>query len=51
LFEVFLREQSVQEGFLVLTLMHFSSFLMIVALAVLGVQLAFALYQLVTFVI
>ena len=31
--------------------MHFRSFLMIVALAVLGVQLAFALYQLVTFVI
>jgi hypothetical protein len=29
--------------------MHFSSFLMIVALAVLGVQLAYALYQLVTF--
>jgi hypothetical protein len=51
LFEAFLREQSVQEGILVSTLMHFSSFLMIVTLAVLGVQLAYALYQLVTFVL
>jgi hypothetical protein len=45
------RGQSVHEGILVSTLMHFSSFLMIVALVVLGVQLAYALYQLVTFVL